>query len=200
MSRQKVPVTLESAGQSIRIRRRRGLRTLRIAVASDGRVTVSAAKLVPIFLIKRFVIQQRAWIEAAQERFRLAGRSPRLSGEERRRRFIEYRDQAARLAEERVRWFSEQQGFHPGPITVRDQRTRWGSCSARGALSFNYRIIFLPARLADYIVAHELCHLHELNHGPRFWHLLENVLPDARLRQEELRQLSLLDAGHGEDL
>lgn len=184
----------------IRIRRRRGLRTLRIAVASDGQVTVSAAKLVPLFLIKRFIVRQRAWIEAAQERFRAAGRQPRLSGEERRQRFILHRDRAARLVEARVCWYSEQYGFDPGPITIRDQRTRWGSCSARGALSFNYRIVFLSERLLDYIVVHELCHLRELNHGPRFWRLLESILPDSELRREELRALSLLDAGHGDEL
>ena len=127
MSRKKSVTILEDAGQTIHIRRRRGLKTLRIAVASDGQVTVSAAKLVPMFLIKRFIVRQRAWIEAAQERFRAAGRQPRLSGEERRRRFVEHRDRAARLAEDRVRWFSEQYGFDPGPIAIRDQRTRWGS-------------------------------------------------------------------------
>lgn len=200
MSRQKTVTILEDAGQTIHIRRRRGLKTLRIAVASDGQVTVSAAKLVPMFLIKRFIVRQRAWIEAAQERFRAAGRQPRISGEERRRRFVEHRDRAARLAEDRVRWFSEQYGFDPGPIAIRDQRTRWGSCSARGALSFNYRIVFLPERLSDYIVAHELCHLRELNHGPRFWQLLESILPDAELRREALRSLSLLDTGHGDGL
>lgn len=200
MSRQKSAGILEDSGQMIRIRRRRGLKTLRIAVASDGQVTVSAAKLVPLFLIKRFIVRQRDWIKAAQERFQAMGRVPRLSGEERRRRFVLHRDQAGRLVEARVRWYSEQHGFDPGPITIRDQRTRWGSCSARGALSFNYRIVFLPERLADYIVVHELCHLRELNHGPRFWRLLESILPDSELRREELRALSLLDAGHGDGL
>lgn len=185
----------DSFGHPIIIRRRRGLRQLRIAVAHDGQVTVTAAKLVPLFLVKRFVSRQREWIRLAQERFQKAGHQSKLSPEEKKARFLEYRDAARVLVHTRVDYFAKQFGFAPGLITIRDQRTRWGSCSGSGALSFNYRIVFLSNRLADYIVAHELCHLRELNHGPRFWGLLEEILPDAIDRRKELRAYPLLDTG-----
>lgn len=184
----------DSFGHPIIIRRRRRLRQLRIAVAYDGQVTVTAAKLIPLLLVKRFVDRQREWIRSTQERFLRAGYRPKLSQEEKKARFLEYRDKARIFVSARVDYFAERYGFAPGPITIRDQRTRWGSCSARGALSFNYRIVFLPDRLADYIIAHELCHLRELNHSARFWGLLEEILPDALSRRTELRDRSILDA------
>jgi predicted metal-dependent hydrolase len=64
-------------------------------------------------------------------------------------------------------------------ITVRDTRSRWGSCSGRGNLSFSWRLIFAPERVIDYVVAHEVAHLAEMNHGPRFWRLVESLSPDS---------------------
>jgi len=64
-------------------------------------------------------------------------------------------------------------------ITVRDTRSRWGSCSGRGNLSFSWRLIFAPERVIDYVVAHEVAHLAEMNHGPRFWRLLESLSPGS---------------------
>jgi predicted metal-dependent hydrolase len=63
-------------------------------------------------------------------------------------------------------------------LTVRDQRSRWGSCSSRGALNFNWRLVLAPHDVLDYVVVHEICHLAELNHGPRFWRLVERRRPD----------------------
>lgn len=65
-------------------------------------------------------------------------------------------------------------------ITLRDQITRWGSCSSKGALSFNWRLVLAPHDVLDYVVVHEICHLVELNHGPGFWKLLERRRPNYR--------------------
>jgi predicted metal-dependent hydrolase len=64
-------------------------------------------------------------------------------------------------------------------ITVRDTRSRWGSCSGRGNISFSWRLIFAPEPVIDYVVAHEVSHLVEMNHGPRFWRLVESLSPDS---------------------
>jgi predicted metal-dependent hydrolase len=63
-------------------------------------------------------------------------------------------------------------------LTLRDQRSRWGSCSSAGALSFNWRLVLAPHDVLDYVVVHEVCHLVELNHGPAFWRLVEKRRPD----------------------
>jgi predicted metal-dependent hydrolase len=64
-------------------------------------------------------------------------------------------------------------------ITVRDTKSRWGSCSASGALAFSWRLILAPEAVLDYVVAHEVAHLVEMNHGPRFWRLVETLAPDS---------------------
>ena len=75
-----------------------------------------------------------------------------------------------------------------GPISIRDQRTRWGSCSSSGALSFNWRLLLGPPELLDYVVWHEACHLVVLDHSPRFWALLEQHRPDYREPRDWLRR------------
>jgi predicted metal-dependent hydrolase len=71
-------------------------------------------------------------------------------------------------------------GVEPGAISIRGQRTRWGSCSSSGALSFNWRLLLAPEEVLDYVVWHELCHLRVMNHSPRFWKLVEQGVPGYR--------------------
>ncbi len=78
-------------------------------------------------------------------------------------------------------------GFEFNRITIRGQKTRWGSCSRRKNLSFNYNLMKLPKRLIEYVIIHELCHLKELNHSERFWNLVKEILPDYKLLRRELK-------------
>ena len=87
----------------------------------------------------------------------------------------------------RVAHFAPLVGVAPGRITVRCQRSRWGSCSHKGNLNFNCLLMLLPEAVQDYVVVHELCHLKEMNHSARFWQLVENILPDWRNRQKILK-------------
>jgi len=73
-------------------------------------------------------------------------------------------------------------------IEIRDQRTRWGSCSPRGTLSFNWRLVLAPIDVLDYVVVHELCHLREPNHSPRFWRLVAERRPAWREQRAWLRE------------
>ncbi len=82
---------------------------------------------------------------------------------------------------------AEHYNFTYNRVAIRNTRSRWGSCSKRGNLNFNYRLLFLPPHLADYVIAHELCHLQEFNHGPHFWALVEKVIPGYRQCRAELR-------------
>ena len=75
-----------------------------------------------------------------------------------------------------------------GRISVRQQKTRWGSCSVRGNLNFNWKLALMPEEILDYVVVHELAHRVEMNHSPRFWAVVETVLPDWRERRRWLKQ------------
>ncbi len=65
-------------------------------------------------------------------------------------------------------------------MTIRDPRTRWGSCSSSGSLSFSWRLVLAPEDVLDYVVWHEVCHLREMNHSPRFWALVAGTAPATR--------------------
>lgn len=78
-------------------------------------------------------------------------------------------------------------------ITIREQKTRWGSCSSSGTLSFNWRLMLAPPRILDYVVVHELCHFKYMDHSKEFWSLVESVLPDYRERRKWLKE-------HGNEL
>lgn len=104
-----------------------------------------------------------------------------------------YRSAARSMLESRVAHYHQFTGGHYTSVTVRDQKTRWGSCSSRGTLSFNYRLIFAPPAVLDYVVVHELCHLTHMNHSKDFWNMVESVLPCYREQRKWLRE-------HGSEL
>lgn len=79
---------------------------------------------------------------------------------------------------QRLAFYTPRIGRTSGRITIRDQKSRWGSCSNRGNLNFNWKLIMAPPEVLDYVVIHELCHLHEFNHSPRFWQLVRAQMPD----------------------
>lgn len=104
-----------------------------------------------------------------------------------------YREAARLRFESRVSHFHPLTGGHFTSITVRDQRSRWGSCSSRGTLSFNYRLIFAPPVILDYVVVHELCHLTHMNHSRDFWNMVEKIMPEYKIYRQWLRD-------HGQEL
>jgi predicted metal-dependent hydrolase len=79
--------------------------------------------------------------------------------------------------EDRVAWHACRLGVKPNRLTIRDQTSRWGSCSTTGALSFSWRLVLAPPAILDYVAAHEVAHLREMNHGPRFWALVRQTCP-----------------------
>lgn len=94
---------------------------------------------------------------------------------------------------ERVEFHAQTLGLSFRRITVRDQSSRWGSCTHDGVLSFSWRLILTPPEVLDYVAAHEVAHLKEMNHGPGFWRLVEQVVPDMKRHRRWLRR-------HGADL
>jgi predicted metal-dependent hydrolase len=97
------------------------------------------------------------------------------------------RHKAKAYIPKRVQELSKNTGFNYKKVTIRSQKTRWGSCSANGKLSFNYRLIKFRERVVDYVIVHELCHLKELNHTKKFWKLVERFCSDYKNLKKELK-------------
>lgn len=99
-----------------------------------------------------------------------------------------YRSAARSLIEQRCAYYCHITGGVYTSVTIRDQKTRWGSCSSRGTLSFNYRLIFAPPQVLDYVVVHELCHLTHMNHSKEFWNMVGSVMPDYKTHRKWLKE------------
>ena len=148
-------------------------RSIGIQIMAEG-VVVRAPKGLSAAEIDRFVQSKRAWIESHLAKMPTA--QPKFSGEEIR----VLADEALKRIPERVRHFAPLVGVTYGGITIRNQHTRWGSCSSKGNLNFNCLLMLTPDHVIDYVVVHELCHRLEMNHSARFWAQVERVLPDYR--------------------
>lgn len=106
------------------------------------------------------------------------------------------REKARQVFAERLTHYAPLLGEAVPPLRLSSARTRWGSCSHHGGISLNWRLIFMPLPVLDYVVCHELAHLKEMNHSPRFWSVVETLCPDWKARRLELRQLGRLVAGY----
>ena len=99
-----------------------------------------------------------------------------------------YRKQASDTIRERVEWYAQQSGFYYTSVRISDAKKRWGSCGVNGGLNFSWRLVMAPLDMIDYVVIHELVHVEERNHSPRFWNKVEKALPDYKQRRKWLKE------------
>lgn len=105
--------------------------------------------------------------------------------------YLKHREAARALVATRIEALNAVYGFSYGKVAIRNQRSRWGSCSKKGNLNFNYRIVLLSPQLADYIIVHELCHLKEFNHSNNFWNLVAVACPEYATLRAELKKIRI---------
>lgn len=160
-------------------------KTLAIQVKPDGQVIVRAPKRLAADKIEKFVSDHEAWILKARAKVMEAGQRRRGFTEEERRAGMEA---ARKYIPVRAAYFANRMGVSYGKITIREQKTRWGSCSSRGNLNFNWKLMLMPEKVLDYVVVHELAHLKEMNHSAAFWAVVEAELPDYRERRRLLKE------------
>ncbi|MEM7620315.1 MAG: SprT family zinc-dependent metalloprotease [Pseudomonadota bacterium] len=114
------------------------------------------------------------------------------------RRLLDWLKKQARTElQERVTYHACNLNLHPKRVAIRDQKSRWGSCSSTGALSFSWRLILAPYFVLDYVAAHEVAHLAEMNHGKRFWQLVRQTMPDMDKAEEWLKENGTSLHGYG---
>lgn len=167
------------------LRRHPRAKRVRILIGRDRKVIVSMPSRMSQRVAEKFVADKTDWINSVLAKLPA---QTIVTPQERHRQ-----TKAARiLVHGLVNDYSIRYGFRVGNISIRHQRTRWGSCSIEGHLSFNARIVTLPESLQKYIVIHELAHTKEHNHSPRFWALVGSMVPDYRILRATLRQQPLL--------
>ena len=166
------------------IRSRR--KSISLEISRQGRILVRAPFSMRDAEIARFVSGKEEWIRTHLEKVRQIrdqAFGQRLTGEEIRA----LADRARREIPPRVEMFARKAGVSYGRITIRNQKSRWGSCSSRGNLNFNCLLMLAPPGVTDYVIVHELCHRIEMNHSARFWAEVERVMPDYREARKWLR-------------
>lgn len=159
-------------------------KTLAIYVKSAENVVVKAPFLMPEFLIKRFLNKKKDWILKTQKKLRENPAKKILNS---RSHYLKQKSKVEVLVRERLNHFNSFYNFKINGISVKNQSTRWGSCSSKGNLNFNYKIIYLTKSQQDYIVVHELCHLEQMNHSRNFWELVSQTLPNYKKIKKEIK-------------
>ncbi len=104
--------------------------------------------------------------------------------------YLKYKKRARALVLERLEHYNKFYGFVYHKIAIRNQRSRWGSCSKKGNLNFNYKIVLLPQNMSDYVIVHELCHLGEFNHSHNFWALVVKTVPDYKQIRKAMKSIN----------
>ena len=161
----------------------------RITIKPGGVVRVTVPRLGSYAQAIRFVTEKRRWIIEKQK-----NSQPVLSQTE-----VEIlRKQAKKFIPERVAQFATEGGFKFNKVTIKNMTTRWGSCSSKKNLNFSLHLMRLESKYIDYVIWHELSHTQQMNHGPKFWALLESVCPGAKQLDREMRDLKVFE--HCQDL
>lgn len=156
-------------------------KTLAIEIRPDMRVVVRAPEKIPQNEIMKFVEEKQNWIKKhlvqmyfKAEEIKKQKKEPALTNAD----IEKLCQKALSVIPDKVKYYAEIMGVTYGRITIRNQKTRWGSCSSKGNLNFNCLLMLMPDKVLDYVVVHELCHLKQMNHSKKFWMEVERYMPD----------------------
>ena len=156
-------------------------KTLAIEIRPDMRLVVRAPEKIPQNEIIKFVEEKQNWIKKhlvqmyfKAEENKKQKKEPALTNAD----IEKLCQKALSVIPDKVKYYAEIMGVTYGRITIRNQKTRWGSCSSKGNLNFNCLLMLMPDKVLDYVVVHELCHLKQMNHSKKFWKEVERYMPD----------------------
>lgn len=166
-------------------------KSVAIQIRPDGQVIVRAPYGCPRSFINSFIHQKADWIvkhsaenkQRYEKQVQLKKDRPTLSDAQRRR----YIETARSIFTQKAAYYARLMGVTYGRISIREQKTRWGSCSSKGNLNFNCLLMLTPPEVIDYVVVHELCHRKEMNHSGRFWDEVARVLPGYAEQEKWLK-------------
>ena len=165
-------------------------KTVAIQVNSDLSVTVRAPHSASEKDIEEILKKKEAWINRHIEKIKKNKERFEAEPTEKltREKVIVLAEEALKVIPSRVEYFAKVIGVTYGKITIRNQKTRWGSCSSKGNLNFNCLLMLAPPEVLDYVVVHELCHRKQMNHSKAFWSEVEQVLPAYKEARKWLKE------------
>ena len=164
-------------------------KTISIQLKSAEELVVRAPLRMSRKEIESFVRSKEEWIRVHAARLRVRQeRVEAMTGRITEEEIKSLKKAAKKVIPERTAYFAEQIGVTYGQISIRAQKSRFGSCSAKGNLNFNCLLMKMPPEILDYVVVHELCHRKQMNHSPAFWAEVEKILPDYRVRRKWLKE------------
>ncbi|MBD3248409.1 DUF45 domain-containing protein [Candidatus Falkowbacteria bacterium] len=174
-----------------KINRSRRAKNIRLSVHSDTKIVLTIPWWVPETIGRAFLNSKKDWLmkKISEIENRSKQGFDRVFG---RKDYLQNKEKAREFVLSRLRYYNDIYGFNYGRISIRDTKSRWGSCSAKGNLNFSYKLLFLPQDLADYVIVHELCHLQELNHSKNFWALVGKCIPQHKSRRKRLKNFFCL--------
>jgi len=176
----------KTVNYSIRVSTR--AQRMRVAVYADGDIIVTSPVGVSHEKLKQFIESKKHWISNKLDQKRHPSIKELAEGSD--THFEEHKSQAEIRVANKLKKWSNQLGLAYEDFTVKKHKSRWGSCSRNNKLSFNYKIIFLPNELQDYVIVHELCHTVRKDHSKFFWALVAKSLPEYGKLRIKLQSLS----------
>ena len=168
-------------------------RSISIQIGTGGKMTVRCPLFCGKWMVDNFLYDKQDWIyknyiDAVNKAYENANSNKPSRSAEDPAMVNKHKKYARKIFESRVAYFHQFTGGNYTSITIRDQKTRWGSCSGRGTLSFNWRLILAPPEILDYVVVHELCHLTHMDHSKDFWNMVGSIIPDYKIRKKWLKE------------
>lgn len=181
----KKQIALKSKTLIYTLRRSSRARRVRLSVHGDGSIVLTVPFGLNETMAETFIREKREWLFSKISLFkRFQGRRIVRYAK---KHYLEHKEDVLTLVQVRLAHFNTLYGYEYKSIKIKHQKTCWGSCSRKGNLNFNYKILFLPENLQNYVIVHELCHLKELNHSKKFWNLVAETMPGYRESRKELK-------------
>jgi predicted metal-dependent hydrolase len=175
----------------IEIRKSTRAKYMSLSVGSDMTVVLTVPWFFDPEKARRFLESKTGWLTKKLALFKKRFPEGTVVLKSTRSEFLERRAEALQLVKNKIEFWNQRYGFKYNRLGIKNQKTRWGSCSKKGNLNFSFQVVNLPPSLVDYLVVHELCHLKEFNHSKNFWHLVSFAVPDYKVRRKEMRKYLL---------
>ncbi len=182
-------IVLSNQKIAYKIRHSKRSRAVRLTIYPGGELVVTVPRWVSFASVERFMRTKSNWIlKKISYLSRLPKQIPRKNTKA---EFREYKAKALEIAMRELGRLNQSYRYSWHCVFIKNQKTRWGSCSKKGNLNFNYKIALLPEKMVEYVIVHELCHLKEFNHSKKFWELVAKTVPNYQEIKRDLKNYHL---------